>query len=35
METSPTVRAADLVSSAEMENEQPVLVSDELPDVSQ
>jgi hypothetical protein len=35
VETSPTVRAANLVSSAKMENEQSVLVSDELPGVSQ
>ena len=35
METIPTAPAADSVSSAEAENEQPELVSDDLPDVSQ
>jgi hypothetical protein len=35
VEAVPTARAADSVSSAEMENEPPEIISDDLPDVSQ
>lgn len=35
METIPTAPAADSVSFAEAENEQPEVIDDDLPDVSQ